>query len=491
MKNRINVYILVLLSLVIGCYASQPHAVKFNKLESFSCQPSATESCFPLIIYSQLDNFKDLSQVVYTIRINKPSYKETTSYLNQSEYFEYQAGFAQIDDPSTFDYSSMNYNEYVNYTTIISNTAMKSGLVKFDIGTFPTKTQMNSVVIKISCPKSVESLFKSFDFDVFSYEQPKDDSTFTMDIPQNHYFYWLSPKTEVINQSFTFEPKGPFYIELLPDNYTLNATITFYGKTDSSSAPLEINSFQYQNLSDIKSVYYIPNTYNIITMNITVDNTTGNFAYEGLLGYNLGQFLWMLRYITEDKGAAELLPFNWEMPPRDLTTYNDKTKTTIKFPPIALKDEGPISKVIYTIRVYVYDFEYSMFYDYEKVLPFNFIAEPFFVYNKEFTEIPKKDIELSFFLDRGSYTFDIIAYVEYSNHVDYLKSPMYFFDVIYSEWTPLIVLASIVVGLLVLTGGYVTISKRIYKKKHLAQSGDLQAVERLNDQDNNIDEAVN
>lgn len=491
MKNRINVYILVFLSLVLGCYASQPHAAKFKLQESFSCQPSATESCFPFIIHSKPENFRDLSQIVYTIRMNNPSYKETVSYLNQSEYFEYHAGFAQIDDPLTFDYSNINYTEYINYTTVVSNTAMKFWMTKFDIGTFPTEKEVNSVVIQIWCPQEVESLFKSFEFEVFSYEQPKDDSTFT-DIPENYYFYWLTPLNEVIHQSFTFKPtSGQFYLEFLPDNNTVNATITFYGKTEPNSVPLEIKSFQYQNLSDIKSVFYIPHTYNIITMNITVNNTTEITAYQGLLGYDMGQFLWTLRYTTENRQAAELLPLNWEMPPKELPSYNDKTETTIKFPPIALKNEGPISKVIYTIRVYEYDYEYYMFFDYEKILPFNFRANPFLVYTKEFTQNPKKEIELSIFLDRGSYTFDIIAYVEYSNHVDYLKSPVYFFDVIYSEWLPLIVLASIVVGLLVLTGGYVTISKRIYKKKHLAQSGDLQAVERLNDQENNIDGAVN
>ena len=155
MKNRINVYILVFLSLVLGCYASQPHAAKFKLQESFSCQPSATESCFPFIIHSKPENFRDLSQIVYTIRMNNPSYKETVSYLNQSEYFEYHAGFAQIDDPLTFDYSNINYTEYINYTTVVSNTAMKFWMTKFDIGTFPTEKEVNSVVIQIWGPQEV------------------------------------------------------------------------------------------------------------------------------------------------------------------------------------------------------------------------------------------------------------------------------------------------------------------------------------------------
>lgn len=490
MKNRINVYILVLLSLVLGCYASQPHAVKFNKQEGFSCQPSETD-CFPIIIHSQLDNFKDLSQVVYTIRMNNSVYKERTNYLNMGEHFIYEAGFAQIGNSSPFNDSSINYTSFTNYTKIVNNTAMKSGLVKFDIGTFPTDTTVNSVVIKISCPKNVENLFKSLDFEVFSYEQPKDDSTYTMDNLENLYFYWLTPKTEVISQSFTFHPNNPFYLEFLPDNNTINATITFYGKTNSNPVLTEIKAFQYQSLSDIKSVYYITDIYDTITMNITVDNTTEIPMYQGLLGFDMDQFLWTLRYTTGNRGGIELLPLAWEMPFEELPSYNDKTTTTIEFPPLKLKNEEKISKIIYIIRIFQYDYEYGYFMDYNKTLPFNFRANPLFVYAKEYTENPNKEIKLSFFLDRGTYTFDIVAHVEYKGNVDFMVSPMYFFDVIYSEWGPLIVLAGIVVGLLVLTGGYVTISKRIYKKKHLAQSGDLQAVERLNDQDNNIDEAVN
>lgn len=492
MKNRINVYIFVLLSSVLGCYASQSHSAKFNNLEDFACQPSANETCFPFIIYSQPENFRSLSQIVYTIRMKNFAYKETTTYLNKSEYFEYQAGFAQIDDPSTFNYDSINYTAFTNYTSIVNNTAMKSALAKLDIGNFPTETKVNYVVIRIWCPQDVENLFKSFEFEVFSYEQPKDDSTFTMSIPENHYFYWLTPKTVEINQSFKFERKDFFYLELSPDNNTLNASITFYGITSDYSEISEIKTFQYKNLSDIKNVYYFKpdSKFSTITMNITVDNTTATLMYKGLLGYDMNQFLCMFKYTTQSWGANELLPLAWEMPLEELESYNDKTTTTIKFPPLKLKNEGKISKIVYIIRLFGYDFYYSDFFETGKTLPFNFIPNPFFVYTKEYTEIPKDKIKLGFFLDRGSYTFDIIAYVEYDNHVDFMKSPMYFFDVIYSEWLPLIVLASIVVGLLVLTGGYVTISKRIYKKKHLAQSGDLQAVERLNDQDN-INEAVN
>ena len=477
MKNRITDYILALLSLVLGCYASPINKASFKTLEKFSCKHNEKNNCFPFIIYSDISNYKALSQIVYTMRFRNYTYiPQISQNLEVSEDFVYDASFANIEDPSTFNYNNINYTLYSERTSVINNMGLKFGMITFDIHELPQ--DINSIVIQITCPSSVENLFEYFEIEVFSYEQPKDPSNISVDIPSNHYFYWLAEKNGPTNQKIIFNKSNSFYLELSPDIISLNATVSFFKRTDNPNLePVEIATFENETQKDIKSVFSfnVEDPYTFIMMNINYNATADN--HTSLIGAYTNQTLFMLKYKTTREVNTELIPLDWTI--KKISPFNDKTKTTIRFPPVVAKNGLKLNKVAYIIRVYELDFMHA-FFDENVTLPFNFIIDPLHVYSKIYNETPTEEIEITFFLDRGYYVYDLVAYVENGEHIEFTKTALFFFDVIYSEWEPLIVLASIVVGLLIITGGYATIRKKIYKQKHLTQSGDFQTVESLN-----------
>ena len=155
MKQRIKDHILLLLSLAVSCYAFQLQEVPFQKPISPQCTHSSENSCFPFIIYSRIDNFAELSQIVYTMRFRNYVYKpNTSSFLNESDNFKYEATFVNMTDPLTFNYTSINYTTYSNYTSVINNTALKFGMATFNVQALSQETEANYIVIQITEPSS-------------------------------------------------------------------------------------------------------------------------------------------------------------------------------------------------------------------------------------------------------------------------------------------------------------------------------------------------
>ena len=407
----------------------------------------------------------------------------TSSFLNESDNFKYEATFVNMTDPLTFNYTSINYTTYSNYTSVINNTALKFGMATFNVQALSQETEANYIVIQITEPSSKGTVFESFEIEIFSYEKLNSSNVDIINFPENHYFYWLAGNDDgIINQTFTFNNAEYLYLELSP--IPLKGNVSFFGKTSSDFGLVELTNVTNgtQNDKIILSVN-IKGDFSQILMNVVYNSTEQ--AQIPMLGWDTNQMLCMLKYQTTEPVGTELVQLDWNV--TDTHPVNDKTETTIRFPPIVAKNGLKLNKVIYIVRVYEFDYMSYDFYTEGATLPFNFITEPQSVYSKMYTDNKEQEIKISFFLDRGYFVYDIVAYVETNNnYFEFMKTTLFVFDVIYSEWEPLIVLASIVVGLLLLTGGYVTISKRIYRKRNLAQSGDFQSVESLNAENGDI-----
>lgn len=461
----------IALSSEINTYNEFVNDIEFEKVINVSCEDNNNNKCFPLIIYSNITS-KKTNDIVFTMRLQNYSFSETNkdSVIKGDESLKYEATYIDdtiMSDPKNFNFSSLNYTLKSNDSSIRNNTALKFAMITFKSSEMEKLSGSSQyIVIKITNPLLSTNILKSFHLNTFSYVKPSNYSKIT-NIPESNYFFWLLPNN-IATQSLQLqinENVNYLYVELIPQiTISPNRSITFSeisNNNDNNQSSIKI--YNYSDNVYGKSFYYLEfekNNSNYI--NMTISNINKNKLSQN----ENDNILYMLKYQTFSNKPNENI-IQWKID--KVNIKNTKTETTIIFPTITKENGDTFKKVIYTCRIYQNSTLNRIVNKY--YLPVNYEEKTIHSYTKVFDTYVNAQSEMKFYLDRGVYVYDIMAYIEDENIVEFMVSDIYKYEAIYSEWGPIILLGSIVFGLLIISGGYYGFMK-IKERKNLKDNSE-------------------